>query len=143
MYSKKLVLATAALLAATALAACSTSTQSSSSSAPASAQPAASRLAAAEPLHVTEADMGTSITMAPEQMVIIDVDTPAGSELFVTSDNSDAVSIDQAEGSGAVTASPAVIAKKPGTALITVQAINDSEDSTPPTVLSFTIVVQG
>lgn len=139
--SLSFLLGTATLLAATSLTACSSSTEASPPNEVASSQPSATRLAAAEPIHVTKEDMNKTFNLTLEQMLIIDIDTPAGSDLFVSTDNSDAVSIDQAEGSGEITASPAVIAKAPGAALITVQAINDSEDQTPSTLLKFTVEV--
>ena len=136
---------TASLAAASfGLTACSSSSTSAATPTPASssAMPG-SNPGTWSPLHATAADAGKTFEMVPDQVLLIDLETPKGTDLFVKTSDDQVVTVEQAEGSGDVTAVPAVIAKAPGDATITVQQIDDSKDQEPPTVLEFTVHVTG
>lgn len=94
------------------------------------------------PITVTVADEGKTITVVPEQVIVLDVEAKPGVDLFVASSDDNIARVEQAEGSGGVTAAPAVIGVSVGTAAIRVQAIDDSTDATPETLLAFTVSVQ-
>jgi len=124
---------------------------STAASAPASAvaaSPAASGMVGTSPgtwspLHATLADDGATVDMVPEQVLLIDIDSKPGVDLFISSSDESIAKVEQPEGDedSGVTAVPAVIAVAPGDATITVQEVDDNQDQTPPTVLTLTVHV--
>ena len=127
-----------AVVTALALAACGGTASTGSS-----ASPASSVAAGAEALLVTEADAGSTIGMTVGQVAVIGVEVPDGVDLFVTSSDEAIATASQEEGSGDVTAAPSVVAAAPGTAVVTVTAVDDSTDAPAPVVLTFTVSVEG
>ena len=97
--------------------------------------------AASAPLRVTSEQDGATVTLSVGQEAIIDVSTDPGLDLFVTASDEAVLDVAQAEGEGAVTASPSVTARASGTSVVTVQVVDDGIDAEPPTVLSFTVQV--
>lgn len=98
---------------------------------------------AVDPITVTVAEDGKTVTMTPGQAAIINIDTEPGVDVFVESSAEDVVTVEQAEGTGKITASPSIIAQGPGTATITVQLVDDSQDAPAQTALTFTVEVPG
>lgn len=108
---------------------------------PAQSSSSAAAPASAPPITITQQQNGTTVDLQLGQEAIIDVPTDPGVDVFVTASDERVLSVEQAEGEGAVTASPSVIARASGSSLVTVELVNDSVDAAPATALTFTVQV--
>lgn len=94
------------------------------------------------PLDLTQSLNGTTVDMVVDQVGTFS-DLPSDKGLVVESSDPSIVAAEQAEGSGDVTAVPAIIAKAPGTATITVMYADDPADQggASNVVMQFTVNV--
>lgn len=118
MRTRALLLASVAGLTVLALSACSSSSSSSSSATSAAPAPVGTSAATWTPLDITQAANGTTLAMVVDQVGVF-TETPQDTGWEIQTSDPAIVAVEQAEGSGTVTASPAIIAKAPGTAKIT------------------------